>query len=141
MANAGEKALPMHFTCLRRLLRLHLLPTLMLFSLAAIAQSEIFVGTWQIRKSPITGKVNLSVTIVHQGENLSGTVVFGDPDGPTFEMPILKAEIKGDTLDFQTLDRGDPMDWHLTVKSNTRRGVLKGSEHEMLIEEKVTKKR
>ena len=126
---------------LRRFLRLHFLAALILFCIAAVAQSEIFAGTWQIRKSPTTGKINLTVHIVHQGEKLSGTVVFLNPDGTTFQMPIANSEPKGDTLDFQTEDRGSTMYWHLTVARNARRGVLKGSEHEMLTEEKVTKKR
>jgi hypothetical protein len=120
---------------------LHFLAALILFSITAVAQSEIFAGTWQIRKSPITGKINLSVNIVQQGETLSGTVVFVNPDGTTFQLPIAKTELKGDTLDFQTLDRDATMHWHLTVARDARQGVLKGSDHEMLIEEKVTKKR
>lgn len=126
---------------MKRLRRWHVLAAFMLFSIAAAAQSELFVGTWQIRKSPLTGKVNLTVNIVQTGETLSGAVTFVNPDGTTSQMPIAKPEIKGDTLDFQTLDHDMTMYWSLRVGKNARRGILKASEHEMLIEEKVKKKK
>jgi hypothetical protein len=131
------------------------LVSLLLLSTAASAQLERFVGTWEIRKSPTTGKVNLTVNIVQSGDTISGTVTFLNPDGTTTQSPIAHTEFKGITktqslvfntefkgprLDFQTGDHDDIMYWCLTLTSATR-GFLRGDEHELLIEEKVRKKR
>lgn len=119
------------------------------------SQLERFVGTWEIRKSPTTGRVNLTVNIVQGVDTISGTIKFINPDGTTTQWPIAHTEFrgttltrslvshtefKGPTLDFQTRDNDAIMYWSLTL-TNTRRGVLRGDEHELLIEEKVKKKR
>jgi hypothetical protein len=127
----------------------------LLLATPAFAQLEQFVGSWEIRKNPTTGRVNLTVIIVRAGETISGTINFVNPDGTTMQWPISypefkgttltkslisNAEFKGATLDFQTGDHDSIMHWSLTL-TNTRRGVLRGAEHELLIEERVKKKR
>jgi len=131
------------------------LVSLLLLSTAASAQLERFVGAWEIRKSPTTGKVNLTVNIVQTGDTISGTVTFLNPDGTTTQWPIAHTEFrgtsltkslvfhtqfKGTTLDFQTLDHDAIMRWSLTL-TNARSGFLRGDQRELLIEEKVRKKR
>ena len=131
------------------------LVSLLLLSSAASAQLERFVGTWGIRKSPTTGKVNLTVNIVQSGDTISGTVTFLNPDGTKTQWPIAHTEFrgttltkslifhtqfKGTTLDFQTLDHDATMHWSLTL-TNARSGFLRGDQGELLIEEKVSKKR
>ena len=106
----------------------------------ASSQSERFVGTWEIRKSPTTGRINLTVNIVQADDTVSGTVMFINPDGTTTELPISHPEFKGTALDFQTQDRDVIMHWSLTI-GNARGGILRGNEHELLIEEEVKKKR
>jgi hypothetical protein len=68
------------------------------------AQAGTFAGTWQTRKSSLTGKVNLTVTIVQKGDAVTGTVAFLNPDSTTQQLPIAKPEIKDNTLNFQTAD-------------------------------------
>ena len=131
------------------------LVSLLLLSTAASAQLERFVGTWEIRKSPTTGRANLTVNIVQAGDTISGTVTFLNPNGTTTQWPIAKpefkgttltkslvshTEFKGPTLEFQTGDHDAIMYWSLTL-TNASRGVLRGNENELLIEEKVKKKR
>jgi len=131
------------------------LVSLLLLSTGASAQLEQFVGTWEIRKSPTTGRANLTVNIVQAGDKISGTVTFLNPDGTTTQWPIgriefrgitrtkslvFHTEFKGTALDFQTLDHDAIMHWSLTL-TNARRGFLRGDEGELLIEEKVKKKR
>jgi len=130
------------------------LVSLLLLSTGASAQVERFVGTWEIRKSP-TGKVNLTVNIVQAGDTISGAVMFLNPDGTTTQSPIahtefrsiaptksliFHTEFKGPKLDFQTLDHDAIMYWSLPL-TNARRGFLRGDYGELLIEEKVKKKR
>ena len=117
-------------------------------------QLDQFVGTWEIRKSPTTGRANLTVIIVRTGETVGGAVNFVNPDGTTTQFPIshpefsttprrslvYNNEFKGPTLEFQTFDHEPVMHWSLTLTSATK-GFLRGDEHELLIEEKVKKKR
>jgi len=105
-----------------------------------LSQLERFLGTWEIRKSPTTGRVNLTVNIVQSLDTLGGSVTFINPDGTTTQWPISRTELKGTVLDFQTLDHDAIMHWSLTV-TNARSGVLHGDEGELLIEEKVKRKR
>jgi hypothetical protein len=119
------------------------------------SQLQRFFGTWEIRKSPTTGRVNLTVNIVQGADTISGTVKFINPNGTTTQWPIthtefrgitqtrslvFNSEFKGPRLDFQTLDHDAIMYWSLTL-TNTTRGFLRGDEHELLIEEKVKKRR
>jgi hypothetical protein len=122
---------------------------------SVLSQLQPFLGTWEIRKSPATGRVNLTVNIVQGADTISGTVKFINPNGTTTQWPITQTEFRGITqtrslvfntefkgprLDFQTLDHDAIMYWSLTL-TNTTRGFLRGDEHELLIEEKVKKKR
>ena len=122
---------------------------------SVLSQLEPFLGTWEIRKSPGTGRVNLTVNIVQVADTISGTVKFINPNGTTTQWPVthtefrgiaqtrslvFNTEFKGSRLDFQTLDQDAIMYWSLTL-TNTARGFLRGDEHELLIEEKVKKKR
>ncbi len=121
----------------------------------ASSQLQQFLGTWEIRKSPTTGRVNLTVNVVQGVDTISGTVKFINPNGTTTQWPIthtefggitltrslvLNTKFKGPRLDFQTLDHDAVMYWSLTL-TNTTTGFLRGDEHELLIEEKVKKKR
>ena len=130
------------------------LVSLLLLSTEGSAQLERFVGTWEIRKSPMAARANLTVNIVQAGDTISGTVTFLNPDGTTTQWLIAKpefkgttltkslvshTEFKGPTLDFQTGDHDAIMYWSLTL-TNASRGVLRGNEHELLIEEKIKKK-
>ncbi|HYM78193.1 MAG TPA: hypothetical protein VE377_19620 [Candidatus Dormibacteraeota bacterium] len=122
---------------------------------SALSQLERFLGTWEIRKSPATGRVNLTVNIIQGADTIGGTVTFLNPDGTTTQWPIthtefrgitqtrslvFNTEFKGPRLDFQTLDHDAIMYWSLTI-TNTTRGFLRGDEHELAIEEKVKKNR
>jgi len=119
------------------------------------SQIERFVGAWEIRKNPTTGRANLTAIIVRAGDTVSGTINFVNPDGTTMHWPISHSEyrgatvrrslvfntdFKGPTLNFQTGDHDAIMYWSLTL-TNATRGFLRGDEHELLIEEKVKKKR
>ena len=136
-------------------MRFALLLPLLLLATTAFAQTEQFLGTWEIRKSPTTGKVNLTVTIVRAGDTIGGTVTFLNPDGTTTQWLIVHTEFKGttatkslvfnteftgDKLDFQTLDHDATTHWSLTL-TNARSGFLRGDEGHLLIEEKVKKKK
>jgi len=116
---------------------------------------ERFVGSWEIRKNPNTGRANLTVIIVRERETITGTVNFVNPDGTTRQLPISQpefrgtaprrslvynTEFKGPTLEFQTLGQHTVTYWSLTLTSATQ-GFLRGDEHELLIEEKVKKRR
>jgi hypothetical protein len=124
---------------MKRYIRFIFVLPLLLLATATFAQFERFVGNWEIRKSPTTGKVNLTVTITDAGDTIGGTVVFLNPDGTTFQMPIAKPEVKGDALDFRTLDHDAIMHWSLTL-TNPRSGILRADRGEMLIQEKVKRK-
>jgi hypothetical protein len=121
----------------------------------ALSELQRFLGTWEIRKNPTTGRANLTVNIVQGADTISGTVKFVNPNGTTTEWPITHGEFKGITqtrsfvfntefkgprLDFQTLDHETVMYWSLTLTNRTR-GFLHWDEHELLIEEKVRKKK
>ena len=139
---------------MKRRTLLTFLVSLLLFSTAAFAQLERFVGTWEIRKNPTTGRVNLTVKLVQAGDTISGTVTFLNPDETTTQWPIIHTEFRGTTLtkslrfntefkgtrlDFQTLDHDEIMQLSLTL-TNARSGFLRGDQGELGIEEKVRKK-
>lgn len=118
-------------------------------------QLEQFVGTWEIRKSPTTGRVNLTVIIVREGDTIGGMMNFVHPDGTTTQCRISRPEFKGTTvrrslvahkefkgpkLDFQTQEHKFIMYWSLTLTKPTR-GFLRGDKRELSIEEEVSKQR
>ena len=120
-----------------------------------LSQLEQFVGVWEIRNNPATGRANLTVIIVPAGDTISGTIKFVNPDGTTIQCPIshpdfrgttlrrslvFNTDFKGPTVDFQTQDHDAIMYWSLTL-TTANRGFLRGDEHEVLIEEKVNKRR
>ena len=134
--------------------RLTFILSVLLLAATALAQLEQFLGTWETRKSPTTGKANLTVTIVRAGDTIGGTVTFLNPDGTATQLPIAHTEFrgtavtkslvshtefKGATLDFQSLDHDAVMYWSLTL-TQPRRGFLRGDQGELLIEEKVKKR-
>lgn len=119
---------------------LSVLGVLVLVQAGAATQSDKFVGTWQVQKSSLTGRSNLTVNIIATGDVLNGTVVFVNPDTTSFQVPISNTKIEGNVLSFETVDHDTIMRWSLEVAANSRRGVLKGSAGHMLIEEKVKKK-
>ena len=140
---------------MKRCMRLAFLLSVLLLATTALAQLEQFLGTWERRKSPTTGRVNLTVTIVRAGDTIGGTVTFLNPDETTTQWPIAHTEFrgttvtkslvshtefKGTTLGFQTLDHDAIMHWSLTL-THARNGFLRGDQGELLIEEKVKKKR
>ncbi len=109
-----------------------------------------FVGEWQTRISPVTGKPSITVNVLANGNTFNGTVVFVNPDGTEIEMTLLSPELKGRTLTFQTNDGGMIYVWRMTLKLNGREGVLHGSDRrpamrgqsgELVIEEPIVKKR
>ena len=140
---------------MKRYMRLTFLLSVLLLATTTVAQLEQFLGTWEIRKSPTTGRANLTVTIVRAGDTIGGTVTFLNPDGTTTQRPIAHTEFrgttitkslvshtefKGTTLDFQTGDHDAIMHWSLTL-THAESGFLRGDQGELLIEEKVKKQR
>lgn len=118
-------------------------------------QLEQFVGPWEVRKNPTTGRANLTVSIVRVGDTIVGTMNFVNPDGTTMQWPIshpefrgttirhslvFNTDFKGPTIDFQTRDHDAIVDWSFTLLNATR-GFLRGDERELLIEEKVKKRK
>jgi hypothetical protein len=90
------------------------------------SELQLVLGTWEIRKSPTTGRANLTVNIVQGADTISGTVRFINPNGTTTQWPIthtefrgisqtrslvLNTEFKGPRLDFQTVDHDAIMYW------------------------------
>ena len=109
-------------------------------SVSALAQDQ-FVGTWQARISPATGKHSITVNIVVKEGKIGGTVVLVDGfNGNETESPIINPELGARTLKFETSPKDDEI-WKLTVKKGGREGLLHGSMGHMLIDERVVKKR
>jgi hypothetical protein len=133
---------------MRTAINLSLLAAMICFSVVALAESE-FAGKWQTKTSRVTGKPTVTVNIIETESKLSGTVVLVNPDRSEMEMPILRSELKGDALEFETSLQGTPFDWRLTLKKGGREAVLHGSDRraskggqggEMVIDEDVAKK-
>ena len=101
--------------------------------------SELFVGKWQTRISPVTRKHSITVNIIADGGRLSGTVVLVNPDSSEIEEPILNPKVSGTTLRFETDAKGT-FYWRLSLMKGSR-GLLHGSIGEMLIDEPVIKHR
>ena len=95
------------------------LVSLLLLSTEASGQLERFVGTWEIRKSPTAGRVNLTVNIVQAGDTINGTVTFLNPDGTTTQWPIAKPEFKGTPLTKSLISHTDFNGPHLIFKRET----------------------
>lgn len=121
---------------------------LVTLSVAALAQTQ-FVGKWQTRTSPVTGKPTITVSITEKENSLNGSVVLVNPDGTQRELPILSPEVGGKELQFHTYDQGTTFDWRLTLKKGNRKACLHGSDRrpakggqsgEMVIDEEVVKK-
>ncbi|MBS1853115.1 MAG: hypothetical protein JST79_19600 [Acidobacteria bacterium] len=120
---------------------------LLTLSVAVQAQTQ-FVGQWQTRTSPVTGKPTVTVNIAEKENSLNGTVILVNPDGTQRELPILSPEVGGKELQFHTDDEGATFDWRLTLKKGNRRAFLHGSDRraakggqggEMVIDEEVVK--
>src|SRR5580658_9033631 len=112
---------------MRTAINLSLLAAMICFSVVALAESE-FAGKWQTKTSRVTGKPTVTVNIIETESKLSGTVVLVNPDRSEMEMPILRSELKGDALEFETSLQGTPFDWRLTLKKGGREAVLHGSD-------------
>jgi hypothetical protein len=108
-------------------------------SVSALAQDQ-FVGKWQARISPATGKHSITVNIVAKEGKIGGAVVLvSPPDGSEIEWPIVNSGISGKTLTFETGPETDKFIWKLTLKNGGRKGLLHGSGRHMLIDEPVVK--
>jgi len=110
-----------------------LLPTL------AFGQSQ-FAGEWQTKVSTLTGKHSITANIAVTDGKVTGKVVLVDPDGSEIEMPVIGPRLNEAALEFETTLRNDTFFWRLTLRSKTK-ALLHGSMREMLIDERVTKRR
>src|SRR4051812_40320227 len=89
------------------------LAILVLCNITAVCQSEPFVGEWQVGRNPKTKDTNITMTLVGSGKDLRGKMAFRNPD-KTFTMAeIRNVSVKGATLEFETLDGGEPLHWSL----------------------------
>ena len=109
---------------------------------------EHFVGKWQTRTNPRTGKPTITVSITASDKLLSGNVVLVNPNRTQIEVPILNPHVSENTLRFRTNDHGTIFDWWLTLENSGAKGVLHGADHrpakggqngESVIEEDVFK--
>ena len=109
-----------------------------------------FVGEWQSRPNPVTGKPSITVNILASRNSLNGTVILVNPDGSKTEFTILRPELSGMVLRFQTNDAGAIFLWRMTLEQDGRAAILRGGDRrpamrgqsgELLIEERVIKKR
>jgi len=114
------------------MLRHSFILALILLPGALFAQSS-FAGNWQTRKDAITVKI-----AVTEGK-LSGTVVFLGPYNYRWEMAASNFHESGNVLEFETKDELYTWNWRLTLGGKTK-GLLRGSVHEMLIDEHVKKR-
>ncbi len=110
-----------------------------ILSLCSLAQSQ-FVGSWQTKISPATGKHLFTFTISHSDGAITGTMILVDPvNGSETTSEISDAKSSAQTLTFTTKVRNDTFDWQLAVKKGSRGGLLHGSMREMVIDERVFK--
>ena len=108
-------------------------------SVSSLAQDQ-FVGRWQARISPASGKHSITVNIIAKGGEVGGTLVFVDGiDGSETESPITNPERRGRTLKFETNLKSALFTWDLTIQGNGRQGRLHGSYGHMVIDERVVK--
>lgn len=115
------------------MLRYSLFVALILLPTAVFAQSQ-FEGEWQTRKGSIT--LNIAVT---KGKASGTVVILGPQKKGRLEMTITNPEDKKDALEFETKEGDYTWYWRLTLTSKTN-GLLHGSVHEMLIDERVRKR-
>ena len=78
--------------------------------------------------------------VAQNGESLTGTVDLADRNGGSTRLKFNESSRSADTLTFTTPMDEESFYWSLTLSKGTRTGVLKGSYHEMIIEEKVKKR-
>lgn len=108
------------------------------FSSLSVAQQQ-FVGQWQTKVSPATGKHLFTLNIEVKEGKIGGSIVLVDPvDGREIKSGILNAELSGETLEFESKVGNDTFNWRLTLKSH-KKGLLHGSMREMVIDEPVVK--
>src|SRR5260221_3365866 len=105
-----------------------------------VFDQDRLVGTWETRKASQSARAAITVVILQKADALSGNVYLADRDGSSRELTFVESSRTRKTLTFTT-----PMDeelfyWSLTRSKGERDGILKGSYHEMLVEEKVTKR-
>lgn len=102
---------------------------------------DAFIGTWETHKVSRSARAAITVVVRQKTNTHTGNVYLANRDGSSRELTFDRSSQDGDTLKFTT-----PMDqelfyWSLTLRKGGKSGVLKGSYHEMLIEEKVTRQR
>jgi len=114
-----------------------------------LAQAQ-FAGNWQTPPVLATGRPIYTVRILESDSKISGTLIQVLPNGSQQAWPILKPEVKDETLFFQTQGRDTTFYWRLTRKKNMCRGTLHGVEGptaagqrsgEMVIEFPVTNRK
>ena len=109
-------------------------------SISALAQDQ-FVGKWQARISPASGKHSITVNVAIKEAKIGGTVVLVDGfDGSETESPIINPELRGRALKFETNVKDAMFSWELTL-TGSREGRLHGSYGHMLIDERVVRRR
>jgi hypothetical protein len=109
-------------------------------SLPALAQSSAFIGTWETHKTSPKARAAIAVTIVQDAESLTGTVDLADRKQDSTRLKFTESSCSANTLTFATPMDEELFHWVLALKKGAKTGVLKGSYHEMLIEEKVKKR-
>ena len=96
--------------------------------LAANLAHAQFAGNWQTPPALATGKPIYTVHILERDNQISGTLIQVFPNGTQQASPLLKPEVKGGTLLFQTQGRDTTFYWRLIPKKSSRRGTLHGVE-------------
>ena len=108
--------------------------------LLSLAQASPFMGTWETHKSSSTASAAITLVIVQNGEALTGTVYLAHLDGGSEHLEFKDSSRIAETLTFETPVDEESFYWSLALNKGAKTGVLKGSYHEMLIEEKVKKR-
>jgi hypothetical protein len=128
------------------------LSILLLGSTGESIELDSFVGTWETKKSSVTGKSNITLNVKRDRQRIIGTVVFVNPDRSILTMDMLDPVVHGKTLKFRTILTDDVFNWRFTVNDSVGRAHLIGSDQrttkwarsrgsEMLIEEQLTRSR
>lgn len=104
-----------------------------------LARMKALAGVWKTRTSTATHKANITLNLaLDAGSQLGGTVRFVNPNRSKMKVRIVFATLTNNVLAFQT---DDGFSWQLVPTKNSSVATLKGSIHELLIEERVTKQR
>lgn len=104
-----------------------------------LARMKAFAGVWKTRTSTVTHKANITLNLALDAESqLGGTVRFVNPNRSQTTVRIVFTTFANNVLAFQT---DDGFSWQLVLTKNSRVAALKGSAHELLIEERVAKQR